>query len=56
MSNSIVEKMQGKNGFTRSRRSANQRAASNGQAAMAHIIKALDSSRKLLNLHLRGTT
>ena len=56
MSNSIVEKMQGKNGFTRSRRSANQRAASNGQAAMAHIIKALDSSWKLLDLHLRGTT
>jgi uncharacterized protein YukE len=47
--------MQGKNSFTRSGRSAYQGAASNWQAAMAHIIKALDSSRKLLDLHLRGT-
>ena len=55
MSNSIVEKVQGKNSFTRSGRSANQGAASNWQAAMTHIIKALNSSRELLDLHLRRT-
>ena len=53
MGDAVVQKMQRKNRFSRTRGATDQRAAANRQTAMADVIKALDPCRELLNLHLR---
>lgn len=50
-----MEEVQRKHRLAGAGRAADQRAAADRQAALAHIIKALDPCRELLNLHLRLT-
>ena len=56
MSDAVVQEVERKNRFTRTRRAADQSAATDWQASLADIIKALNPCWELLNLHLWGTT